>query len=125
MSGFNKDSYPRMDFFKVDIKKEIEEEGDLDFALQKNASDIDPVNFKCYEFHCNFDIEEPTLLAIEFTPGIEFIKVLSPYRAFIGIGRLFDDEDVQTKVKRKISKILREDDILKVIKRMEKKKSEE
>ena len=118
MSGSALNSYPEMDFSKVEHHLPDEEYEEVDVAHPA-------VNFKCYEFHTNFDIAEDIGLAIEYTPGVEFIKVLSPYRAFIGIGKFFDDREVQEEVKSRVSATFRGEDIISIIERLEQNNEED
>lgn len=62
--------------------------------------------FNLWTIHTNFYIDESVASAIELTEGVETIDVLSPYRARIGIGKLFDEETIQVQIRRSVQKIL-------------------
>ena len=47
------------------------------------------IMFDCWIGHTNFDITNEVKQLIEKTPGIEAFRVMSRYRFFIGIGKLF------------------------------------
>ena len=52
-------------------------------------------NYDCWIGHCNFDITEETKELLDQTPGIEVLKIISRYRFFIGIGKMFEFADVR------------------------------
>lgn len=51
--------------------------------------------FDCWIGHTNFNITHKIADQIEAVPGIETFKVISRYRFFIGIGKLFNFRDVR------------------------------
>jgi hypothetical protein len=51
--------------------------------------------FDCWIGHTNFDITEAEKHALDRVPGIEVLKIMSRYRFFIGIGKLFSLTDVR------------------------------
>lgn len=59
-------------------------------------------NYDCWIGHCNFDITEEVKDYLDETPGIEVLKVISRYRFFIGVGKMFEFKDVR----KHISKII-------------------
>ena len=50
--------------------------------------------FDCWIGHTNFGLTKSVQKQIEEIPGIEAFKVMSRYRFFIGIGKLFKFRDV-------------------------------
>jgi hypothetical protein len=45
--------------------------------------------FDCWIFHTNFDITEKDVNLLRKVEGIEVLQVMSRYRAFVGIGKMF------------------------------------
>lgn len=54
--------------------------------------------FDCWICHTNFPLTKKELNILNNIPGIECLKIMSKYRFFIGIGRLFDFSDVRANV---------------------------
>ena len=54
--------------------------------------------FDCWIGHTNFGITKEIKKLIESTPGIEAFKVMSRYRFFIGVGKLFKFRDVRENI---------------------------
>jgi hypothetical protein len=54
--------------------------------------------FDCWICHTNFDITESDKCLLDLVEGIEVLKIMSRYRFFIGIGKLFSLTDVRPKV---------------------------
>lgn len=52
-------------------------------------------NYDCWIGHCNFDVTEEIKNILDETPGIEVLKVISRYRFFIGVGKMFEFKDVR------------------------------
>lgn len=52
-------------------------------------------NYDCWIGHCNFDITEDIKELLDQTPGIEVLKIISRYRFFVGIGKMFEFTDVR------------------------------
>lgn len=53
------------------------------------------VMFDCWIGHTNFGITGEIKNIIESTPGVEVLKIMTPYRFFIGVGKLFKFRDVR------------------------------
>lgn len=51
--------------------------------------------FDCWIGHTNFDITQQIKNILDTIPGIEFLKIYSRYRFFIGIGKMFDFAEVR------------------------------
>lgn len=62
--------------------------------------------FNLWTVHTNFYIDDAISQCIELTEGIETLDIISPYRARVGIGKLFDAENVQVAVRRNVQKII-------------------
>lgn len=54
--------------------------------------------FDCWIGHTNFDITSVIKNTLDTTRGVEVLKVLSRYRFFIGIGKLFDFKEVRQNI---------------------------
>ena len=54
--------------------------------------------FDCWIGHTNFDITHTLQAKIEEVPGIEAFRVMSRYRFFIGVGKLFLFRDVRQEI---------------------------
>ena len=59
-------------------------------------------HFDCWIGHTNFDITPSIKNNIELTPGVEALIILTRYRFFIGIGKLFSFRDVRVKIEQSI-----------------------
>ena len=55
-------------------------------------------NFDCWMGHTNFNITKGIREKINQAEGVEILKVVSRYRFFLGIGRMFDFKDVRTNI---------------------------
>ena len=54
--------------------------------------------FDCWIGHANFDLTAEMVMEIEKVDGIEAFKIMSRYRFFIGIGKLFNFRDVRQEI---------------------------
>jgi hypothetical protein len=61
-------------------------------------------NFECWIGHTNFDITNKIKEQLNQIPGIEILKILSRYRFFVGIGEMFDFQDVRHFVENELIK---------------------
>lgn len=61
-------------------------------------------NFDCWVGHTNFDITKETRNILNQTEGVELLKVLSRYRFFIGIGKMFDFKEVRKSIENSLMK---------------------
>lgn len=57
-------------------------------------------NFDCWIGHSNFDITESIKNKLEKTSGVEVLKIQSRYRFFIGVGRMFEFQDVRKNIEK-------------------------
>lgn len=67
-----------------------------------NFSPGEPFNptkmFDCWIMHSNFDITQKESMILDIIDGIECFKIMSRYRIFIGIGKLFSFRDVRLSI---------------------------
>lgn len=82
------------------------------FSYPKQVMDTVEREFNLWILHTNFYIDENVASAIELTKGIETFDIVSPYRARVGIGQLFDEIEVQVTVRRNIDKLIKNRDKL-------------
>lgn len=61
-------------------------------------------NFDCWVGHTNFDITHEIKNTLDAIDGIEVLKVMSRYRFFIGIGKMFEFKNVRKSIEKKITK---------------------
>ena len=59
-------------------------------------------SFDCWIGHTNFDITPSVKNILDSTTGVEVLKVLSRYRFFIGIGKLFDFKEVRKNIEEEL-----------------------
>jgi len=59
-------------------------------------------SFDCWMGHTNFNITEGVKDKLNATEGIEALKILSRYRFFVGIGKMFDFKDVRREIEQTI-----------------------
>lgn len=70
---------------------------------QKLMEDISLLsNFECWIGHTNFDITTNTKDLLDETEGVEILKILSRYRFFVGIGKMFDFKNVRKIIEKNI-----------------------
>lgn len=55
-------------------------------------------NFNFWVLHTNFDLGDDEVLAINNTPGVETLEVMTAYRGRVAIGLAFDDKEVRDRV---------------------------
>jgi len=72
----------------------------VDDELVKSVNLI--ASFDCWMGYTNFNITEGIKDKLDSTEGIEVLKVLSRYRFFVGIGKMFDFKDVRRKIEQTI-----------------------
>lgn len=61
-------------------------------------------NFDCWIGHANFDITPKIRDQLNKIDGIEVLKIFSRYRFFVGIGQMFDFQNVRYDIESKIIK---------------------
>jgi len=70
------------------------------FQLHDKANPIKQLD--CWTGHTNFDITKSIQQKIETIRGIELLMVLSRYRFFVGVGKLFDFKNVRRKLEKSL-----------------------
>ena len=102
--------------YSSEIEEEEEDEEDLYAAAPKASSELPflPIsqqlmedmamlsNFDCWIGHSNFDITKEIKNILDKTEGIELLKVLSRYRFFIGVGKMFDFAEVRKEIEKNL-----------------------
>lgn len=66
--------------------------------------------FDCWLGHTNFDITGSIQDYIESTPGVEVLVILTRYRFFLGVGKLFSFRDVRVNIENSICSRIPGDD---------------
>lgn len=70
-------------------------------------SPLEPMNptkmFDCWTAHTNFPITRGDVMVLDEVLGIEALKVMTKYRFFIGIGKLFSLTDVRPRVEQALN----------------------
>ena len=59
-------------------------------------------NYECWVAHTNFDITHRIKAKLDTVPGVEILRVLSRYRFFIGVGQMFDFQDVRFDIEKEL-----------------------
>ena len=115
------EKWDETDFFETEL--ELEKEGHFEDDLESDVipnisfgpiinprvktpigvfSIDDPLRpskmFDCWIGHTNFDITYEIAELLENVPGVEVFKVLSRYRFFIGVGKLFEFRTVRQNI---------------------------
>lgn len=67
-------------------------------AIPIGDHNIPSKNYNLFVLHTNFDIGVEEALAVREVNGVEICKVLTSYRLWVGIGKLFDANEVQGKI---------------------------
>lgn len=98
-------------------EEEEDEYEDIEAYKQANATSNMPIlpiskelmddmamlsNFDCWIGHANFDITKEIKSRLNKTEGVELLKVLSRYRFFVGIGKMFDFKEVRKNIEKNI-----------------------
>jgi hypothetical protein len=61
-------------------------------------------NFDCWIGHTNFDITPRIKNKLNKMPGIEILKIFSRYRFFVGIGQMFDFQNIRHDIEQELIK---------------------
>jgi len=70
------------------------------FQLHDKANPIKQLD--CWTGHTNFDITKGIQQKIECVRGVELLMVLSRYRFFVGVGKMFDFKNVRRKLEKTV-----------------------
>jgi hypothetical protein len=68
-------------------------------------------NFDCWMGHTNFDLTPQVRRTLDKIDGVEILKIVSRYRFFIGIGRMFDFKQVRSNIESQLFIKFKGDDI--------------
>jgi len=82
------------------------EEYDNDENEDENEEEEAKPITRLYLLHSNFYITDKLVEVLSNLEGIEAFKPLSPYRAMVGFGKLFDSDTCKKNVQTKLSGIL-------------------
>lgn len=74
------------------------QDGFIDTVSRKPSFDLDKM-FALYELNTNFNLSRDVCSRIENVVGVETLDVISRYRARIGVGKMFDGDEVGQSVK--------------------------
>lgn len=61
-------------------------------------------NFDCWIGHTNFDITPRIREKLNRIPGVEILKIFSRYRFFVGIGQMFDFQNVRHDINKELTR---------------------
>lgn len=61
-------------------------------------------NFDCWLGHTNFDITPDVKATLDRTEGVELLKIMSRYRFFIGVGKMFEFAKVRKSIETQLTK---------------------
>lgn len=64
------------------------------------------LGIKMWTMNTNFVISHPMVPALENIEGLESLKIISKYRARVGVGKLFDDESVKKDIVNTLNNIV-------------------
>jgi hypothetical protein len=93
-----------------DVEEDDDDYLDLEKDVSKNFAPFLPITnqiiedismlstFDCWIGYTNFDITPTIKNTLDTIEGVEILKVLSRYRFFVGIGKLFDFKEVRKNI---------------------------
>lgn len=61
-------------------------------------------NYQSWIGHTNFNITPNVKDQLEKIQGVEILEVMSRYRFFVGVGRMFEFSDVRKKIEQKLTR---------------------
>ena len=61
--------------------------------------------YDCWSGHTNFDITKGVQNSIEKTQGVELLVIVSRYRFFLGVGKLFNFRNVRSRIEKAVSTV--------------------
>jgi hypothetical protein len=100
---------------KPSLEDSDDDEGDESFEIYPIMlrtplglySPLEPMNptkmFDCWMAHTNFPITKGDVMVLDEVLGIEALKIMTRYRFFIGIGKLFSLTDVRPRVEQALN----------------------
>jgi hypothetical protein len=57
-----------------------------------------------FQFHTDFYLSSKIVKLIEKTPGVEVLKILTPYRGILSVGKAFNSTDVRREIDKRVVK---------------------
>lgn len=105
---------------KARIQEEEEKEQELYSQYEENQEEQDDLSsmipispqlmeeismlssYECWIGHTNFDITHEIKNQLDKIEGVEILRILSRYRFFIGLGKLFEFKDVRQYIEENI-----------------------
>lgn len=91
-----------------ELLEEISKDGTMDMGMgvpvsQALIEDLSlAINYDCWVGHTNFDITPSLKTKLSKIEGVEALKIVSRYRFFVGVGRMFNFSDVRKSVETEI-----------------------
>lgn len=67
-----------------------------------NERNIPGKTYNFWLMHTNFDITDKEVETLEKLAGIETLDVFTRYRCRLGIGKVFDEEEVKTEIEKQL-----------------------
>lgn len=67
-----------------------------------NERNIPGKTYNFWIIHTNFDIGDKEKSILEKLPGVETLDIFTRYRVRIGIGKVFDEDDVKTEIEKQL-----------------------
>lgn len=95
-------------FSPPEEEPQFEVEDGMIVQREPTGTGLSPDNFKLWEVVTNFYITKEVAEAMEFTEGVELIKVVTPYRALVGVGRLFKVSETKKKMVENVNEVVHE-----------------
>lgn len=72
---------------------------------KKTIEEISMVtSFDCWVGHTNFNITQDTKSTLDSIEGVEVLKIMSRYRFFVGIGKMFEFKNVRKSIEKALTK---------------------
>ena len=78
----------------------------IDDKMMENI--ILTANFDCWMGHTNFNLTPEIKSILNKIDGVEILKICSRYRFFVGIGKMFEFNDVRSMIERELESNLGE-----------------
>tara|TARA_R100000808_G_scaffold2664_1_gene10262 strand:- start:364 stop:831 length:468 start_codon:yes stop_codon:yes gene_type:complete len=88
------DFTPKDDIIEMDVAMPVSPALIEDLSLA--------INYDCWVGHTNFDITPSLKKKLSRVEGVEALKIVSRYRFFVGVGRMFKFSDVRKSVETEI-----------------------
>jgi len=88
------------DYSKGEYEEEYEEEMPAVVPISPQLMEEISIlsSYECWIGHTNFDITKDIKNKLDEIEGVEMLRILSRYRFFIGLGKLFDFKNVRKNI---------------------------